>query len=87
MKVICIDPEAWPDTSIIRYNDGVLKLGQTYEVIDVELEEGYIWYEVDVDKGWQYWENCFARCSEIDERKLLAQRFKQKVKSFITQLK
>ena len=45
-----------------------------YDVIDVYFNEGYIWFVLSVDPEYGYWENCFARCSDIDETELIKER-------------
>ena len=73
MKVICIDAEAYPDN--LEYEtDDLLVEGETYEVIDVYLDEGYIFFELDINEGFGYWENCFARCSNVDETETIKQQ-------------
>jgi hypothetical protein len=67
MRVICIDEDSWPDNIPVIHNDGKIKNGEAYEVTKVYLEDGYIWFEVSIDPNWGYWENCFARTSNIDE--------------------
>lgn len=71
MKVICIDADAYPDDSIPFDVTDVLKNGEIYNVIEVALhDDGFIWYKVHEDLcGW-YWENCFARTSNIDETEM-----------------
>lgn len=77
MRVICIDDDAWPPNMPYEAEDGILKNGETYNVVDVFFDEGYIWYELENDLGSGYWENCFARTSEIDEKELLKERQKE----------
>ena len=67
MRVVCIDAEAWPVGFPAENNDGQIRNGETYEVTDVFFDEGYIWYEIDKDIGFGYWENAFARVSDVCE--------------------
>jgi len=69
MKVICIDSEAWPD-GVENQPSDIIKVGNTYEVIDVKLAFGYVWYELAEDIGFVYWERCFAQISDIDETEM-----------------
>lgn len=75
MKVICIDTDAWPPN--LSYEPEIvdnIKLGETYTVTNVVFADGYIWYYIDNDDSGAYWENCFARCSDIDEKELIKER-------------
>lgn len=67
MRVICINEDAYPEGIESSDEDGIIKDGEVYEVVDVYMDEGYIFYVVSVDEDHGYWENCFARCSDIDE--------------------
>ena len=72
MRVLCIDEDAWPDDSLPFDDNGLVKNGNVYNVIEVALhDDGFIWYMVAEDMGCWYWENCFARCSEIDETEMV----------------
>jgi len=75
MKVLCVDKDAWPVGYPPDDNGGVIENGNTYEVIDVFFNDGYIWYCVSADGlSYGYWENCFARTSDIDELELSKER-------------
>jgi len=69
---MCVDKDAWPSGYIdINAGESNLKNGEIYVVEDVFLCDGYLWFEVNDGtsdyKEYGYWENCFARCSSIDE--------------------
>lgn len=74
MKVICTNATNFPENATESDSKGVIKNGEIYEVINVFFDEGYIWYVLSVDPDYGYWENCFARCSDIDETELIKQR-------------
>ncbi len=74
MRVICINEEAWPIGVEPCSEDGLIRNGEVYDVVDVEFDKGYIWYFVSIDDSGTYWENCFARCSDIDEIELIKER-------------
>ena len=67
MIVLCVNNEAWPDNVKRHDNDSIIENGRTYRVIDVFFDEGCIWYELAEDPDFGYWENCFARTSDILE--------------------
>lgn len=70
MRVLCIDKDAWPAGLPVEHPECELENGKSYEVLDVFYDAGYIWYIVfphDVAEQFGYWENCFARTSDINE--------------------
>lgn len=75
MKVICIDEDAWPTGIKPNISETEeIKDGNIYYVTDAFIDEGYVWYILsgfDQDYGW--FENCFARCSDINEMATLTQ--------------
>ncbi len=46
MRVLCIDKDAWPRDLPVEYPECELENGKTYEVLDVFLDAGFIWYVV-----------------------------------------
>jgi hypothetical protein len=70
MRVICINEDAWPGDLEKENTNGRIKNGKVYDVIEVFLSEGYIWYVLSIDKKWGYWENCFARTSGKSETEM-----------------
>lgn len=71
MRVICINEDAYPD-NLPEGDDGMIKDGNIYTVIDVFFDEGYIWYVLEEDVGdGGYWENCFQRLSDINETQFI----------------
>jgi hypothetical protein len=74
MRVICVNEDAFPQNATVANSNGVVKNGEVYDVINVYFNEGYIWYVLSVDPDYGYWENCFARCSDIDETELIKER-------------
>ena len=81
---MCIDSEAWPDRRIPSIGGGIIVDGGVYEVVDVEFDNGYIWYVVEGDDDGSYWENCFARLEDKPAQTFF-ERIKEKVSDFIKQ--
>jgi hypothetical protein len=79
MKVICINEDAWPGDYPKDVGGGKIKTGETYKVIDVFFVDGFIWFELSIDRKFGYWENCFARLSSIDETEFVREYKKEKV--------
>lgn len=77
MRVICVDRNAFPSNISWDGENDFLQDGVVYTVIDIWLDEGFIWYEVEGHFNAGFWENCFSRLSEIDERELIEERENQ----------
>ena len=70
MRVVCIDVDAWP-YGVSGDDGGVISNGKVYDVVDVFFDEGHIFYTLSESKNEEgYWENCFARLSDIDETEM-----------------
>lgn len=74
MKVICVNSSAWPNGYPPDVMGGVIKEGNLYDVITIHIVDDYVWFCLAEDPKFMYWENCFGRVSNIDERELLEQR-------------
>jgi|GEM_PF-3563868 len=71
MRVLCVNSEAWPDDMAQQDNSGIIENGECYTVVDVFFDEGYIWYVLAEDEPeFGYWENAFARTSDICEHEM-----------------
>jgi len=74
MRVLCVDASAWPPDLESQGDSDDIQDGKEYDVVDVFLDEGYIFYVIaGTDEEYGYRENCFARLSNINERSMSTQ--------------
>ncbi len=59
MKVICIDKDAWPEDTEFDTEDDFLVNDKEYEVVDVRLDDGYVFYILSDNLKCMYWQECF----------------------------
>lgn len=67
MKVICIDKDAKPERWEGEWFPTNIDNGRIYNVSYCYMEDGFIFYGIDEDDEYDYWESCFVRCYGIDE--------------------
>jgi hypothetical protein len=62
MKVICTNEDAYPNGVDMAPEEGIIKNGEVYEVVDAYLDKGYLFFILSIDPEYGYWEDCFSRC-------------------------
>lgn len=71
MRVLCISTGNENDISFCPF---LIKEGEEYEVIDEEIDDEGLWYELSIQPGDVYRSEYFAPLSNIDEMQLVTAR-------------